>query len=186
MSIPTCTAVLIGFNPVELARDVPVEGWDKRCAEVFQELARRSREGDPRCHVLNPVVGPEAVTGSSRMKGGSMTKILLDTVFFKCITNAIATADDAATSDADSNSVDVSSVDSLRDLITAYERAYREAYADVGGIARLTELAGAALRSGRAHLYYVGPGVAGMVGMIDASEMVDTFVLPSFSDALHG
>jgi hypothetical protein len=54
MSIPGCTAVLVGFNPIELARDVPVEGWDKRCAEVFRELDRRAREGDPCCHVLNP------------------------------------------------------------------------------------------------------------------------------------
>ena len=27
---------------------------------------------------LNPVLGPEAVTGSSRLKGGSATKVILD------------------------------------------------------------------------------------------------------------
>ena len=123
-----------------------------------------------------------------------MTKVLLDTVFFKCIADALAVSnkdDDVDVDNSDTSPSDASSglgqglpgsvggsggLDSVRDSLVAFERAYREAYADVSGIARLTELAGGALRTGRAHLYYVGVGISGMVGMIDASEMVDTCV----------
>jgi len=34
------------------------------------------------------VVGPETLTGSSRMKGGSATKFLLETIFIRAFTSA--------------------------------------------------------------------------------------------------
>lgn len=46
-------------------RDVPLL---KRSRQVFMQLARRSGEGESKNWIINPVVGPEAVTGSSRMK----------------------------------------------------------------------------------------------------------------------
>ena len=39
-------------------------------------LALEARRG-PNHILLNPVIGPEPVTGSTRMKGGSATKIML-------------------------------------------------------------------------------------------------------------
>ena len=30
--------------------------------------------------IINPIIGPEPIAGSSRMKGGSATKILLDAI----------------------------------------------------------------------------------------------------------
>ena len=35
--------------------------------------------------LINPVIGPEAVTGSSRMKGGSATMIILDILCLKAL-----------------------------------------------------------------------------------------------------
>lgn len=32
------TSVLMGFNPMEFARSVPVEKWDKTCRDVAMEL----------------------------------------------------------------------------------------------------------------------------------------------------
>jgi len=69
--------VLMGFNPPERARRVKVEGWDKTVGDVVDELLRRPA----RMMLLNPVYGPETITGSTRMKGGSMTKMLLEMVF---------------------------------------------------------------------------------------------------------
>ena len=67
LNTDSMATVLIGFNPVHLARDAPVEGWGTRtCREVFTALAERQ---DGRSFLLNPIVGPESVTGSSRMKG---------------------------------------------------------------------------------------------------------------------
>ena len=34
-------------------------------------------------YLLNPIVGPEPITGSSRMKSGSATKVILDLIFLK-------------------------------------------------------------------------------------------------------
>jgi len=70
-------SVLMGFNPPERARRVPVEGWDKTVGDVVDDLLTRPDH----MMLLNPIVGPEPITGSTRMKGGSMTKILLDLVF---------------------------------------------------------------------------------------------------------
>jgi N-acetylmuramic acid 6-phosphate (MurNAc-6-P) etherase len=68
--------VLIGFNPVERARDVVIPAWGKSFKQVALSLARAEEEG--RACLLNPVVGPEVVTGSTRMKSGSVTKIILE------------------------------------------------------------------------------------------------------------
>ena len=92
------TTVLMGFNPPELARNMPVDGWDKTCRG---EHARASSAlpgcllacadhklcpdvalalesaSDANNILLTPVVGPEPITGSTRMKGGSATKIML-------------------------------------------------------------------------------------------------------------
>ena len=55
---------------------------------LFREQASPA-EGQQRCHILNPVVGPEALTGSTRMKGGSATKILLEVVFSLAVADAV-------------------------------------------------------------------------------------------------
>uniref|UniRef100_A0A3Q3B127 Glucokinase regulator n=1 Tax=Kryptolebias marmoratus TaxID=37003 RepID=A0A3Q3B127_KRYMA len=72
------TPVLVGFNPTHQARDEPIPG----CSFTFRSVAERMRALAKRrgAFLLNPVVGPEAVSGSSRMKGGSATKILLEVV----------------------------------------------------------------------------------------------------------
>lgn len=71
---------LIGFNLCEQARNTPVEGWSKTVADVVRDMLHQKAQGAP-CFILNPIVGPEAVTGSTRMKGGSATKILLEVIF---------------------------------------------------------------------------------------------------------
>lgn len=128
---------MIGFNPVSLARNAAIENWDRTwyvgwvalfvrlhadffsfprhpSYDVFHELHRRSTEvGASNYWILNPVVGPEAITGSSRMKvcerrlarhkmtthhsrnpqpsqGGSMTQILLNSVFLPALHNIMA------------------------------------------------------------------------------------------------
>uniref|UniRef100_A0A8C2WSA9 SIS domain-containing protein n=1 Tax=Cyclopterus lumpus TaxID=8103 RepID=A0A8C2WSA9_CYCLU len=74
------TPVLVGFNPPHQARCV-----DERipgCTFTFLSVVRRMQEFAKRqkAFLVNPAVGPEAVSGSSRMKGGSATKILLEVV----------------------------------------------------------------------------------------------------------
>ena len=79
----SCTPVLVAFNPLERARNLPIEKWEGRTfAEVVQQVFPQL-EKTPVEHalVVNPVVGPECLTGSTRMKGGSATKIILESAF---------------------------------------------------------------------------------------------------------
>lgn len=55
----------------------------------------------------------------------------------------------------------------------------RRVYADPAGLARVADLAGTALRSSPAtalsHIFYLGAGQCGVMGLVDASEMPDTY-----------
>ena len=77
---PNTTSVLFGFNPPHLARKLQIEGWDRSFFDVVQEMLSRTGEGAS-CLLLTPAVGPEVITGSTRMKGGSATKMLLEIIF---------------------------------------------------------------------------------------------------------
>ena len=56
------TPVLLGFNPTELSRDSKIEGWDKTFRNVVNLM-----KNSPKAIILNPIVGPESITGSTRM-----------------------------------------------------------------------------------------------------------------------
>lgn len=163
------TAV-IGFNPVEFARDAPMQNWVGEAAatgkpsfrDVLRRLAARelgagAGEGPGSAVVLNPVLGPEAITGSSRMKGGSATLMLLDICFTKALlVNAGAPAPSAA------------------DCLGAFEQCCRATYLSAAaGLAEAIDRAAESLSSG-SRVYYVGADAAAIVGMVDLSEMADT------------
>jgi predicted NBD/HSP70 family sugar kinase/N-acetylmuramic acid 6-phosphate (MurNAc-6-P) etherase/GNAT superfamily N-acetyltransferase len=156
---------VVGFNPVDLARNVPIphchpDGTPASFQACLQALLARGRTLTD--VVLNPVVGPEPVAGSSRMKGGSATLVLLDVLLLAATKTAAETpaAVDAA--------------------LAAYQQVHALTYAAAAGpgsFAMVMEAAASAVRSG-GRLLYVGAGSAGCVGFIDASEMPDTYGAP--------
>ena len=162
-------SVLLGFNPLELARDAAVENWHGTFREAAERLA-----ASPGGTLLNPVVGPEPVTGSTRMKSGSATKILIEVLFAAAIALHKGALDKSG----------------LREWIVARLRAYEEAtrttYLSIATISRLVEAAGDALRN-HGHIIYLGaagddgqasglpPVDAGILGLIDASECPPTY-----------
>ncbi len=163
-------AVVLAFNPASLARPTPIEEWDKTVKNVLDA----SLESD-RFTLLNPVVGPEGVTGSTRMKGGSMTKIVLETVFLVAVE---IVQEEAKSPSERAFEVSEDNLIALRgrivDQIARFREAVEAAYGNVPALSELVRLAGTALRSdGRIH--YLGRGVAGMLGIIDASECPPTF-----------
>lgn len=85
------TPVLIGFNPISMARRIRVPKWPS--GTTFYDIASRM-ERTSGALVVNPIVGAEPISGSSRMKGGTATKVMLDTVFYLALTNTNATAKD--------------------------------------------------------------------------------------------
>lgn len=152
------TPVLIGFNPWNHARAAPMQG----CTFTFREVVQRMQEtaSNHKAFIINPVVGPEAISGSSRMKGGSATKILLE-VIMEAAYNA-AFAQRPITPEA------------LRDHLDLYSKCLDKTYGQSEYIAAIMKSAGESLRCGR-RVCYLGWGSLGVLGLIDASECVPTF-----------
>ncbi|XP_029931104.1 glucokinase regulatory protein [Myripristis murdjan] len=152
------TPVLVGFNPAFQARDEPMPG----CSLTFRSVVDRMQElaTSQKAFLLNPTVGPEAISGSSRMKGGSATKILLETVL-------------SAAHAAAYTHTPITYKGILQHMRT-YEKTVDITYAHSGEMTALVEAAGESLRSGR-QVCYLGWGSLAVLGLIDASECNPTF-----------
>ncbi|MFH0794616.1 MAG: hypothetical protein V2A74_11355 [bacterium] len=165
---PKMMSVLLGFNPVSLARQRPIENWDK----TFLEVAR-AVESSPRGLVLNPLIGPEPITGSTRMKGGSATKWILEAAFAVAFARAFPMTRRSkgcllGPLRGEKNT------DTLRRLLWQYEIAREQTYQQRDAIAQLIVWGGDALLSRRS-ICYLGRDSFGLLGLIDASECPPTF-----------
>jgi hypothetical protein len=185
-----CGAFVVGFNGVDDARDSPIELWGSGSVrDVVRALEARATADDQGeggwFGVLNPVVGPEAIAGSSRMKGGTATHVLLDATCFVSTAAALATAADAAAVSSSPSSPPSAAAAALlpsaaalgcgvRGMFEAHASSARAAYASVAGLAGCMESGAAALR-GKGRLCFLSShGGAGCMAFIDASEMPDT------------
>ncbi|CAG2257794.1 unnamed protein product [Mytilus edulis] len=148
------TPVLLGFNPCNLARNIKIEKWDKTFLQVVRLLENEVAEN--KAYILNPVVGPEQITGSSRMKSGTATKILLETIFVSCI---------KATENIPSN---------IEAHLKSYQDLCEVVYKETSSISKLVQLAGDSLKAGGS-ISYIGWDSLGVMGMIDASECPPTY-----------
>jgi len=160
-------SILMGFNPPELARKIKIENWDKCFFDVVEKI-----KNHPRCVILNPIVGPEPITGSTRMKGGSATKILLEVLFTSALIKSGILSPKQLTPPLKSLVWDMDSL--LFDMLRQYENTRVDTYTHLDDIAHLVELGSLALKSQR-HIYYIGTDVYGVLGTIDASECPPTF-----------
>lgn len=150
-------AVLLGFNPASLSRDAPVEGWDS----TFRKTLDRALNAH-NFTLLSPVIGPEPITGSTRMKSGSATKILLETLFY----TARAVDPD---SDADAEERTTALLYVVRILINEYEAAIRETYFSAEAIAELIDAGADALNAG-GRIFYLGNTAPISIGGCDHDE----------------
>ncbi|XP_043965922.1 glucokinase regulatory protein isoform X1 [Gambusia affinis] len=148
------TPVLVGFNPAHQARNEPLPG----CMLTFHSVVTRMEElaKTQKAFLINPALGPEAISGSSRMKGGSATKILLEVVFSASFSRTPVT------------------FNGILQHMRSYKKALDFTYSHSEGIAALTEAAGRSLQCGR-QVCYLGWGSLGLLGLIDASECKPTF-----------
>ncbi|CAF1183110.1 unnamed protein product [Rotaria magnacalcarata] len=142
--------VLIGFNPVSMARQIRVPKWsgDKTFYGVASRMEKTSG-----ALILNPIVGPEPISGSSRMKSGTATKVMLDTVFYLASTNTNAKA---------------------RDVIEEFKITIEKMKNETTDIANVIQQAGDCMIN-NGYIRYVGSSTFGIWGMIDASECVPTY-----------
>lgn len=171
---PACA---VGFNPTELARGALIERcWPSGKAATFRDVAEaleaRAAATPSKYAIVNPVVGPEPVGGSSRMKGGSATLVILDALCLKALAARISVHPDAP-----SHLKAVAQLP-LPALLCEYQRVHTLTYmaAEARLPAVMQRAADAILRGGR--VYYLGAGSAACVGFIDFSEMPDTYGAP--------
>ena len=202
---PRDSAILIGFNPASLARNKPIEIWKRdpkrtgRCMTVRDVVSRlvsaeateeEGKKSDKKARsnfcLLNPVVGPEPVCASSRMKGGTCTKVLLDVVLATAVARVFGLPLLSWTSDSVATASVRVQVDAVLD---AFASAYAKTYSSSSpAISRVLAQCGHSLRQsggsddsaealegGKGHVYWSGAGAAGIMAAIDASEMPDTY-----------
>jgi predicted NBD/HSP70 family sugar kinase/N-acetylmuramic acid 6-phosphate (MurNAc-6-P) etherase/ribosomal protein S18 acetylase RimI-like enzyme len=176
---------LVGFNPVHLARNVTIEQLQTLAQGLFDSdvstfrkltllLAKRCSSQLPTAPnyfgVINPIIGPEPVTGSSRMKGGSATMILLDCFCLRLIGKTDIL-------EARSELLPLSKLDCLS-MMSLYQMCHSQTYASFQQtLPAVMEGAAESIKCG-GRLVYLGAGSGGALGCIDASEMPDTYGAP--------
>ncbi|XP_059173571.1 glucokinase regulatory protein-like isoform X3 [Physella acuta] len=146
------TPVLMGFNYPHQARNIQIEKWYKTFLTVVKELEKAEKLDE--AFILNPIVGPEPITGSSRMKSGTTTRILLEILSITAIHQFPKS--------------------SIPTCISMYESVCGSVYKHTESLAGLMQLAGDSLTA-KGHVYYLGHSGLGLMAMIDASECPPTY-----------
>ncbi|KAM6180355.1 glucokinase regulatory protein [Erethizon dorsatum] len=150
--------VLVGFNPVNMARNDPIEDWSSTFRQVAERMQKMQEKQE--AFVLNPAVGPEGLSGSSRMKGGSATKVLLETLLLaahKTVDRGIAASQRC-----------------LLEILRTFERAHKVTYSQSSKIATLMKQVSTSLeKKGRVHL--VGWQTLGIIAIMDGVECIHNF-----------
>ena len=194
---PRCFVAALGFNALPAVAAVAVPG----AAVTFHAVLQALLAQPARAAVLNPVVGPEAVAGSSRMKGGSATWILCAAVCEEALALAACAAPAAA---GGAPAPAPASPASMRRRLLQAEGVVRALYASStaglaslvqdGARARATPAAASAAAAAAAdaadagardayapappatgRIFLLGAGLAGLWGCVDASEATDTY-----------
>ncbi|KAM9200951.1 LOW QUALITY PROTEIN: glucokinase regulatory protein [Dugong dugon] len=150
-------AVLVGFNPVSMARNDPIEDWSSTFRQVAEHMKKLQEKQED--FVLNPAIGPEGLSGF-RMKGGSATKILLETLLLaahKTVDRGIAASQRC-----------------LLEILRTFERAHQVTYSQSPKIAAVMKQASTSLeKKGRVCL--VGWQTLGIIAIMDGVECIHTF-----------
>lgn len=158
---------MLGFNPANLARNVPLEGLENKS---FRDVIAPfdNRDSWPWRVLVNPVLGPEAVSGSSRMKGGSATLVVLDIICLKAVSELLP---------RDHHLRELAEL-SVSQLLNKYQQCLAITYSScTPHLPQIMDRCAQALRSG-GRIYYIGTESAAVVGCIDVSEMPDTYGAP--------
>eukprot|EP01138_Halocafeteria_seosinensis_P004463 gb/GECG01004565.1/.p1 GENE.gb/GECG01004565.1/~~gb/GECG01004565.1/.p1 ORF type:complete len:636 (+),score=77.90 gb/GECG01004565.1/:1-1908(+) len=177
------STIILGFNPLGGVRSAPIKGWEISFRDVLADMITLRNFLDEETTtalfkpiIINPVLGPESIAGSTRMKGGSATKIILDVLTIESM-NLLE--EDRRTQD----NVYASS-EAVKHTLDMFKQTVEDVY-DNGfkkGCTDIARCAGESLRRG-GHVYYIGLDIAGVVALIDASECPPTFGA-AFDDVL--
>lgn len=143
---------LIGHNPPELARNDTIENWPHGTfRSVLNDLKKSTR-----AMIMTPVLGGETITGSSRMKGGSGTLIVLQTAFLAAIEN-VTNRSEMATS-------------SISNIINYFQTGVNNLYmTNRNSLMQLINIYGDCLNL-QGNIRYLANNNYGVLALIDSSE----------------
>ena len=144
---------LIGHNPPDAARDDKIENWPHG---TFRSVLRELQKSD-RAMIMTPVLGGETITGSSRMKGGSGTLIVLETAFLGAIDHVVNRAGDIK-------------MGTISNIINHFKMAVDNVYAkNKDSLKKLINVYGECLNGG-GNVRYIASNNYGVLALIDSSE----------------
>jgi N-acetylmuramic acid 6-phosphate (MurNAc-6-P) etherase len=104
---------------------------------------------------VNPLIGPEPIKGSTRMKGGSATQILLDVAMNKVIDENIYEKD-------------------FEKIINEYRKVHNIVKSKIDELATIAMSAKNSFVNG-SHIYYMSEGLIGKLAATDAAECTPTY-----------
>ncbi|CAI6002315.1 unnamed protein product [Closterium sp. NIES-65] len=188
------TVAVMGFNPPSLApntKGAPGATFPSVLSEMKARIDAAEAEGEvPRHFILSPAVGPETITGSTRLKGGTATKVLLESIFSRAITRVLRlpalgsyagvplllinptpelTPDDKTSvrraARVGWGRTEAALAARYGDVMAAYEGAMRGVYQQLPGIVALTSLFHRSISTG-SRVMYIGDDSLGLVGLI--------------------
>ncbi|CAM2070651.1 SIS domain-containing protein [Sulfidibacter corallicola] len=142
---PDTTVAVLGFTSPGTAVDRPLTGLGRH-GDSFRALLATMQEM-PDAFVLTPAIGPEPLTGSTRMKGGTATKITLDVLL---------------------------GTEAPRARIETCRQVLADAYHRASDLSHVIEAAVACLAED-GQLVYLAPDRLGLMAILDASECPPTF-----------
>lgn len=156
---------LIGFNPIDVARRTqPINSRNETFADLLVRMSSLEQLRADSFFILNPLVGPEPVTGSSRMKSGTTTKMMLDIVLSLAVDASSCLSDQTTT------------VGEIVEMIDSYDRVANEiVYGESESIGEIIDRAAESLRASGSVNYLLDDERLGFLACVDASECVPTY-----------
>ncbi len=143
---PNTTVAILGFNPADVANRRPLPDLPDGFAGLLELLEARANG-----LLLNPIVGPEAISGSTRLKGGSATRAIIDYL--------------------------LSDESDPRIWFETATDLHRHLSAELPGLARLVAAVQEAVLQGTGATYVAGAHT-GLIALLDATELPPTFGTP--------
>ncbi len=156
--------VLIGFNSTRMARkNIKINEANETFYDLAQRMVQLETIQPNKFFILNPLIGPEPITGSTRMKSGSATKILLDLILSYAIQLA---------QNDDSNSLDQSTMFNYYQNLISNVIYSKE---NLDKLGKLIDRGAACLRNNGSINYVCAEERLGLLCCVDASECLPTF-----------
>uniref|UniRef100_A0A8I3WY44 Glucokinase regulator n=1 Tax=Callithrix jacchus TaxID=9483 RepID=A0A8I3WY44_CALJA len=138
--------VLVGFNPVSMARNDPIEDWSSTFRQVAERMQKMQQK--QKAFVLNPAIGVGLLLflcSPTRQHLGTACDFL-GASDFRC----------------------------LLEILRTFERAHQVTYSQGPKIATLMKHVSASLEK-KGHVYLVGWQTLGIIAIMDGVECIHTF-----------